>query len=99
MSNESRYERGIIEAGRRRTRAALEFDRRRREGEMLDVMRCGYCGSETFYNKMYRRQHLTCVMCGAQMIAERVSKHGQIWLVLTQLTCGPPAYEWNWGDF
>jgi hypothetical protein len=89
--------RQVAEAQRRRKRALDAFNFLQRDGLLPGWVSCGFCRAQTIVYQLQVRQHICCVMCGAQMIADvRIGPDNNSFLMLTPVTRGPPYREWSW---
>jgi hypothetical protein len=90
--------RQVAEAVRRRKYAQDAFNRYQRDGLNPAWISCGFCSGQTIFLQAQFRQHICCVMCGAQMIATRKMNQRTLtpMVVMEAITPGPPYREWSW---
>lgn len=91
--------RQMAEVSRRAKRAAGDFQRYERDGLMPSWIDCGFCRGKAIFFRTLFRQHVCCLMCGGQMIAEiKVQQTANLppVVLLAPLTQGPPYREWSW---
>ncbi len=87
--------RSMFEVGRRRQYARGEFAKRQQIGLTPGWITCGFCSGQTIYSRLEWRQHLSCLMCGGQMIAQITTEDDKFQLVLYPVVRGPPYREWS----